>query len=180
MPLSLWGEKADRRPRPASQETGRHRDCARASGEVNRGGGEKPVCEQSTQWSMGHSHALRFCFRYFEPDYRYGARYGGPCRGCACDCAGNGGDRNSGADPVADIPAGVTVIDRATIEAHGYNTLTDALADVPGLHVSQSGGPGGQASVFIRGTNSDHVLVLRDGMPINGRIGSNRGVQFRH
>lgn len=68
--------------------------------------------------------------------------------------------------PIEEIPAGVTVIDRATIEAHGYNTLTDALADVPGLHVSQAGGPGGQASVFIRGTNSNHVLVLRDGMPL--------------
>jgi vitamin B12 transporter len=68
--------------------------------------------------------------------------------------------------PIQDIAAGVTVIDRATIEAHGYNTLTDALAEVPGLHVSQSGGPGGQASVFVRGMNSDHVLVLRDGMPI--------------
>jgi vitamin B12 transporter len=67
---------------------------------------------------------------------------------------------------IDEIPAGVTVIDRATIEAHGYNTLTDALADVPGLHVSPSGGPGGQTSVFIRGSNSDHVLVLRDGMPI--------------
>lgn len=66
----------------------------------------------------------------------------------------------------ADIAAGVTVIDRATIEQHGYNTITQALADVPGLHVSPSGGPGGQASVFIRGTNSNHVLVLRDGMPL--------------
>lgn len=68
---------------------------------------------------------------------------------------------------VRDIPAGVTVIDRATIEANGYNTLTDALAAVPGLRVSASGGPGGQASVFVRGGNSNHVLVLRDGMPIN-------------
>ena len=41
------------------------------------------------------------------------------------------------------------------------------LQDVPGLRVSPSGGPGGNASVFIRGTNSDQVLVLRDGMPIN-------------
>ena len=68
--------------------------------------------------------------------------------------------------PVQDIPAGVTVIDRATIQARGYNSLTQALADVPGVHVSPSGGLGGQASVFIRGTNSNHVLVLRDGMPI--------------
>jgi vitamin B12 transporter len=68
--------------------------------------------------------------------------------------------------PVENVAAGVTVIDRATIESHGYNTLTDALSGVPGLHVSPAGGPGGQASVFIRGSNSDHVLVLRDGMPI--------------
>src|SRR5215472_8392926 len=69
--------------------------------------------------------------------------------------------------PVVDIPAGVTVIDRQTIEERGYTTLTQALAAVPGVHVSQSGGPGGNASVFIRGTNSNQVLVLRDGMPLN-------------
>ena len=65
------------------------------------------------------------------------------------------------------IPAGVTVIDRAKIDSFGFNTLTEALSQVPGVRVSPSGGPGGQASVFIRGTNSNHVLVLRDGMPIN-------------
>ncbi|MBU6497013.1 MAG: TonB-dependent receptor [Rhodospirillales bacterium] len=65
------------------------------------------------------------------------------------------------------IPAGVTVIDRATITARGYTTLAEALDSVPGLHMAQSGGPGGNASVFIRGTNSNHVLVLRDGMPVN-------------
>ncbi len=69
--------------------------------------------------------------------------------------------------PVVDIPAGVTVIDRQTIEERGYTTLTQALAAVPGVHVSQSGGPGGNASVFVRGTNSNQVLVLRDGMPLN-------------
>jgi vitamin B12 transporter len=69
--------------------------------------------------------------------------------------------------PVVDIPAGVSVIDRQTIEERGYTTLTDALSAVPGIHVSQSGGPGGNASVFVRGTNSNAVLVLRDGMPLN-------------
>jgi vitamin B12 transporter len=69
--------------------------------------------------------------------------------------------------PVTDIPAGVTVINRQAIEDSGAVTLGDVLASVPGLHVSPSGGPGGQSSVFLRGTNSAHVLVLRDGMPIN-------------
>lgn len=64
------------------------------------------------------------------------------------------------------IPAGVTVIDRQTIEDRGYTTLADALAAVPGMTIVQSGGPGGTASVFMRGTDSNHVLVLRDGVPI--------------
>lgn len=68
---------------------------------------------------------------------------------------------------VENIPAGVSVIDRETMQTRDYNTLVDALSAVPGLRVVQSGGPGGNASVFIRGTNSDHVLVLLDGMPIN-------------
>src|SRR6185437_9240536 len=69
--------------------------------------------------------------------------------------------------PIEQIPAGVTVITRERIETHGYNTLIDALSDVPGVHVSPAGGPGAQTSVFIRGTSGQHVLVLRDGMPIN-------------
>jgi vitamin B12 transporter len=69
--------------------------------------------------------------------------------------------------PAQQIAAGVTVIDRATIQQRGYTDLVEALSAVPGLRVAQSGGPGSQASVFIRGTNSNHVLVLRDGVPIN-------------
>jgi vitamin B12 transporter len=65
------------------------------------------------------------------------------------------------------IPAGVTVIDRQAIETKGFSTLPEALNAVPGLHVVQSGPAGGNASVFIRGTNSNHVLVLRDGIPVN-------------
>ena len=69
--------------------------------------------------------------------------------------------------PAQQIAAGVTVIDRATIQQRGYTDLVEALSAVPGLRVAQSGGAGAQASVFIRGTNSNHVLVLRDGVPIN-------------
>lgn len=82
------------------------------------------------------------------------------------------------ATPDVDIPAGVTVITRQQIDTYGYNTLVDALEAVPGLHVSPSGGPGGNASVFIRGTNSDHVLVLRDGMPINDAAGTGGAFNF--
>ena len=71
------------------------------------------------------------------------------------------------ATAVEDVSAGVTIIDRATIEARGYTDLVQALSAVPGLRVAQSGGPGSIASVFIRGSNSNQVLLLRDGVPIN-------------
>ncbi|MBC7634374.1 MAG: TonB-dependent receptor [Acetobacteraceae bacterium] len=64
------------------------------------------------------------------------------------------------------IPAGVTIITRTMIEQRGYATLAEAMSAVPGARLVQSGGPGGNASLFLRGTNSNHVLVLRDGIPI--------------
>ncbi len=69
--------------------------------------------------------------------------------------------------PIKKLPASTTIIDRKTIETRGYVTLVDALASVPGLRVVQSGGAGSVASVFIRGSNSNQVLVLRDGVPVN-------------
>ena len=80
--------------------------------------------------------------------------------------------------PIEDIPAGVTVIDRQTIDERDYTTLTEALSAVPGVRVSQSGGEGGNASIFVRGTNSNQVLVLRDGMPLNDASDSSGAFNF--
>ena len=80
--------------------------------------------------------------------------------------------------PVLDVPAGVTVIDRATIDAFGATDLVQALAATPGMRVAQSGGAGGNASVFVRGLNSSQVLVLRDGMPLNDAADSSGAFNF--
>ena len=69
--------------------------------------------------------------------------------------------------PLERIPAGVTVIDRETIERRGYETLADALAAVPGLRLRSSGGLGAETLAFIRGAETRHTLVLLDGVPIN-------------
>ena len=69
--------------------------------------------------------------------------------------------------PQERLPAATTVIDRQTIEERGYVTLADALVSVPGFNIVPSGGMGQVTSGFMRGTNSNHVLVLRDGVPIN-------------
>ena len=41
------------------------------------------------------------------------------------------------------------------------------LQDVPGLDVVQTGGEGGQTSIFTRGTNSNHTKILLDGIDIS-------------
>lgn len=51
-------------------------------------------------------------------------------------------------------------------ELRGQDAL-EALRAVPGLNVVQSGGRGRVASVFLRGAESDHTLVLIDGVRVN-------------
>lgn len=67
-----------------------------------------------------------------------------------------------------DSLASVTVIDRAEIERRQAQSVPDALRGVPGLNFSNNGGLGKATSMFLRGTESDHVLVLVDGI----RVGS--------
>jgi vitamin B12 transporter len=62
--------------------------------------------------------------------------------------------------------AAVTVIDRAEIERRQSKTMSDILRGLPGLAVSSSGGPGQATSVFLRGTEADHTLVLIDGIKV--------------
>ena len=77
-----------------------------------------------------------------------------------------------------DVPAGVTIMTQQDIQARGYTTLSQALAAVPGRGVVQAGGAGGQASVFVRGTNSEDVLVLVDGVPANDPSDPNGAFNF--
>jgi vitamin B12 transporter len=69
--------------------------------------------------------------------------------------------------PESQVASSVTLITAGEIEARQLQTLPDVLKDVPGLNVVRSGGPGGQTSVFMRGTNSDHTKVFVDGIDVN-------------
>lgn len=66
-----------------------------------------------------------------------------------------------------EVASSITVITEDQIQREQRRTLPDLLATVPGLNVVQTGGPGGQTSVFMRGTNADHVKVLIDGIEVN-------------
>jgi vitamin B12 transporter len=69
--------------------------------------------------------------------------------------------------PESQIASSVTVITADDIAAQQNQTLPDVLKNVPGLNLVQSGGPGSQTAVFMRGTNSNHVKVLVDGIDVS-------------
>ena len=62
----------------------------------------------------------------------------------------------------------ITVITREQIDLAGQTTIEQLLAKQPGIEYSANGGPGQGSSIYIRGANSNHTLVLIDGQ----RIGS--------
>ncbi|MDP6556637.1 MAG: TonB-dependent receptor [Pirellulaceae bacterium] len=72
----------------------------------------------------------------------------------------------------------VTVITGEQIQQRRQSTVLEVLRSVPGVDVVQSGGPGRQASVFMRGGNSEHTKVLLDGISLNDPSSPNRAFDF--
>ena len=60
----------------------------------------------------------------------------------------------------------VTVITRADIERLQPLSVPDLLAGLPGMSFANTGGYGQQTSLFMRGTNSTHALLLVDGVRV--------------
>src|SRR5205085_3629826 len=65
------------------------------------------------------------------------------------------------------VPASVTVLDGATLRAEGLTHVADALRQMPGMAVVQSGSYGAPTSLFTRGGQSNYTKVLVDGVPVN-------------
>jgi|CXWL01.1.fsa_nt_gi vitamin B12 transporter len=71
------------------------------------------------------------------------------------------------AEPADDLPVSVTKLDAATIADRQLLSVADAIATTPGVTVARSGGPGNVTSLFLRGTDSTHTLVLWNGVALN-------------
>jgi vitamin B12 transporter len=80
--------------------------------------------------------------------------------------------------PESQIASSVTVITGEDIELRQQRTLPDVLRNVPGLNVVQTGGPGGQTSVFMRGTNLNHTKVFVDGIDVSDPSSPNASFDF--
>jgi vitamin B12 transporter len=68
---------------------------------------------------------------------------------------------------LADSLPSATVITRSQIESSQTPGLVELLGRQAGVEFARTGGPGSQASLFLRGTNSGQTLVLIDGVRLN-------------
>jgi len=71
---------------------------------------------------------------------------------------------------LADTLPHATVITRADIEQSQMRDLLELLGQQAGVEVARTGGFGAQASIFMRGTNSNQTLVVIDGIRLNTAI----------
>ena len=74
-------------------------------------------------------------------------------------------------------PGTFSVVSREEIDRGHYTSVVDILRRVPGIHLGQPGSRGGRASVYTRGLDPNHTLILIDGVRMNDPT-NNRGGSF--
>ncbi|MCJ8161104.1 TonB-dependent receptor plug domain-containing protein [Acinetobacter zhairhuonensis] len=76
-------------------------------------------------------------------------------------------------EKIKDVPARISIIEPHILEQSPIAELPHLLMSDASIDMMQYGGYGQTASIFTRGTNSTHTLVLRDGVRLNtGSAGS--------
>lgn len=71
--------------------------------------------------------------------------------------------------PLSDVLADVTLIDREQIENSAAVTISDLLVRQPGLELSRTGGPGAATSMFLRGADTRFTAVYIDGVRVDSQ-----------
>ena len=74
----------------------------------------------------------------------------------------------------------VTILDAEDIALSGANNLSEILRFIAGIDVTSNGGPGQIASIFMHGSNSNHTLILINGIKINDSATGTAAIQNIH
>ena len=82
--------------------------------------------------------------------------------------------------PAREIGSAVSVISSFDLALFKRTFVLETLWSAPAVSVNQNGGPGGTASVFLRGANSEHTLVLLDGVELNDPVNPSRSADLAH
>ncbi len=85
---------------------------------------------------------------------------------------------NRSAQPIERVGASVIVLTQAAIEARQTPVVAELLAQTPGVSFTRNGGPGTSTGVNIRGAESQHTVVLIDGVKLNDPSSTQGGFNF--
>jgi vitamin B12 transporter len=72
-----------------------------------------------------------------------------------------------GPQSIEQTGSAITVVGERELTTTNPASVVDALRVVPGLDISEAGGPGGTSSVRLRGANAGQTLVMIDGIRVN-------------
>ena len=82
--------------------------------------------------------------------------------------------------PSKEVASSITVITRTDLLRANRSSVLEVLEDVVGTAAVRSGGIGAAASIMLRGGNSEHTLVLLDGVEINDPMNPSRSCDLAH
>ncbi|WP_160255474.1 TonB-dependent receptor plug domain-containing protein [Acinetobacter indicus] len=81
-------------------------------------------------------------------------------------------------EKIENVPARISIIEPAKLEQSPIASLPHLLFEDASINLVQTGGYGQQASIFLRGTESDHTLIMRDGVRLNTPSQGSASIQF--
>lgn len=76
---------------------------------------------------------------------------------------------NRTGQPITDVVADVTVVDREAIDRSGAASVAEVLARLPGVSIVTNGGPASTTSVFLRGAETRFTAVFVDGVRVDSQ-----------
>jgi len=74
--------------------------------------------------------------------------------------------------------APVTIITAEDISRLQVNSITEVLSLSTGVDLVSSGGYGSKSSLYLRGTNSEHILTLIDGVPVGSATTGTMSLEY--
>ncbi|HCW59587.1 MAG TPA: TonB-dependent receptor, partial [Sphingobium sp.] len=80
--------------------------------------------------------------------------------------------------PLDQVPASITVLDKAAIDRAQDIGATELLLRTPGISMSRNGGYGTATSLRIRGAESEQTVVVIDGVKLNDPSSTGGGYNF--
>ncbi|MEA3560985.1 MAG: TonB-dependent receptor [Candidatus Omnitrophota bacterium] len=83
-------------------------------------------------------------------------------------------------EAIGDVSGTITVLGGEELRVKGKETVKEALREIPGVDIVQAGSFGGPVSVFTRGTNSNHTLIMLDGVKMYDPMIPNGAYDLAH